>query len=53
MIYKLCNMSFRSGAVSENWRSALIVSLYKGKGKRTECTNKRSINLLSVIGKHI
>ena len=29
----------------------MIVPLYKGKGERTECSNYRGINLLSVIGK--
>ena len=50
-IWKLCNMGFESGGVSEDWRSAVIVSLYKGKGERTECKNYRGITLLSLIGK--
>ena len=36
-IWKLCNMALESGFVLENWRSAMIVPLYKGKGERTEC----------------
>ena len=32
-IWRLCNMSFESGIVSEDCRSAVIVSLYKGKKK--------------------
>ena len=35
-IWRLCNMIFESGVVSEDQRSAVIVPLYKGKGKRTE-----------------
>ena len=31
-IWRLCNMAFESGAVPEEWRSAVIVPLYKGKG---------------------
>ena len=27
-------MTFESGVVPENWRSAVIVQLYKGKGER-------------------
>ena len=46
----LCNMAFESG-VPENWRLAVIVPLYRGKGERTECSNYRGIGLLSVIGK--
>ena len=34
---------------SEDWRSAVIVPLYKGKGERTECSNFRGISL-SVVG---
>ena len=28
-----------SGTVLEDWRSAVIVPLYKGKGERSECKN--------------
>ena len=31
-IWRLCNMAFESGVVLENWRSAVIVPLYMGKG---------------------
>ena len=44
-------MAFESGVVLEDWRSYVIVPLYKGKGERTECTNYRGISLLSMIGK--
>ena len=44
-------MVFESGVVPEDWRSAVIVPLYKGKGERTECSNYRGITLLSVVGK--
>ena len=33
-IWKLCNMDFENGVVPGNWRSAVIVPLYKGKGER-------------------
>ena len=35
----------------EDWRSAVIVPLYKGKRERTECKNYRGISLLSGAGK--
>ncbi len=35
----------------EDWRKAIIVPLYKGKGNREECTNYRGISLLIVSGK--
>ena len=44
-------MAFESGGVSEDWRSAMIVPLYKSKGERNEIKNNRSISLLSVVGK--
>ena len=47
----MCNNPFESGGVPEEWRSAVIVPLYKGKGERTECSNYRGICLLSVVGK--
>ena len=31
-IWRLCNMAFKSGIVSEDWKSALIVPLYKERG---------------------
>ena len=33
-IWRLCKMAFESGVVSEDWRSAVIVPLYKSKGER-------------------
>ena len=35
----------------EDWRSAVIVPLYKRKGVRDGCRNFRGISLLSVAGK--
>ena len=50
-IWRLYNMAFESGVVLENWRSAVIIPLYMGKGEKTECSNNRGISLLSVVGK--
>ena len=44
-------MDFESGAVPEDWKSAVIVPLYKGKGQMTEFKNYRGISLLRVVGK--
>ena len=33
-IWRLCNMSFVSGDLLEDWRSVVIVPLHKGKGER-------------------
>ena len=35
-IWRLCNIVFESGVVSEDWRSAAIVPLYKSIGERIE-----------------
>ena len=43
-------MAFESDVVPEDWRSAVIIPLYKGKGERTECSNYTGI-ALSVVGK--
>ena len=32
-------MIFQSGVVSQDWSSAVIIPLYKGKGERNECKN--------------
>ena len=50
-IWRLCNLAFENGVVLEDWRSAMIIPLYKGKGERTECSNYRGISLLNVVGK--
>ena len=45
-IWRLYNMAFESGVVAEDWRSIVIVPLYKSKGERTECKNYRGISLV-------
>ena len=47
-IWRLCNTPFERGVVPENWRSAVIVPMYKGKGVWTEC---KSYRLFSVVKK--
>ena len=42
-------MAFESGVMLEDWRLAVIVPLYKGKGERTEYKNYKGISLLSVV----
>ena len=37
--------------VSEDWKGAVIIPLYKGKGTRTKCETYRGISLLSIVGK--
>ena len=37
-------MALKSGVEPEDWKSAVIVPLYKGKGERSECKNYRGIS---------
>ena len=38
-IGRLYNMAFERGGVPVDWRFAVIVSMYKVKGERTQCRN--------------
>ena len=48
---KFCNMAFEKGAVPEEWKTAVTVSIYRGTGERTEYKNYRGISLVSVVRK--
>ena len=50
-MWKICKESFSSGKVLIDWKNAVIVPLFKGKGCKDECKNYRGISLLSVGGK--
>ena len=50
-ILKLFNMTLESGVVPENWGSAVIVPMDKGKRERTKCSNYICVSLLSLVGK--
>ncbi len=41
----------KKGEVPDDWKKAIIVLLYKGKGSRSECNSYRGISLLNVPGK--
>ena len=51
MLWKLCVKAFECGRVPEDWKNAVIVTLYKSKGDIGKCKNYRGISLLSVAGK--
>ena len=42
-------MAFENSVVPRDWRSTVIVSLYKEKGEVTECKNCRGVSLFSII----
>ncbi len=50
-LHELFQKVWASGRVPSEWKEGIIVSLYKGKGKKSECCNYRPITLLSVPGK--
>jgi len=50
-LQQLFLLIWKSGKVPADWKEAVIISLYKGKGSRTVCSNHRPISLLSVPGK--
>ena len=50
-IWRLCNITFESGFVPEDWRRSAVIILLCKKGERTKCKNCRGISLLSVVQK--
>jgi len=50
-LHSLFQRVWRSGRVPAEWKDGIIVSLYKGKGPKNECSSYRTISLLSVPGK--
>ncbi len=39
------------GEVPDDWKKAIILPLYKGKGRRSKCRSYKGISLLNVPGK--
>ena len=51
---KLLDLStncWEKGTLTQDLRDAVIVSLYKNKGEKSDCSNYRGITLLSIAGK--
>ena len=42
---------WEKGTLQQDLRDAVIVSLYKNKGEKSDCSNYRGITLLSIAGK--
>ena len=54
MLDKLQNLftnCWEKGTLPQDLRDAVIVSLYKNKGEKTDCSNYQGITLLSIAGK--
>ena len=47
-LHQLFLLIWKSGKVLADWKEAVIISLYKGKGSRTICSSYRPISLLSL-----
>jgi len=45
-ILDLCNGIVKEGSVPEDWKSSVVLPVYKGKGDPMECGSYRGINLL-------
>lgn len=50
-LHQLFLRVWSTGQVPADWKSGIILALYKGKGHRNECSSYRPITLLSVPGK--
>ena len=48
---RVFNVSILEQKVPNDWMSAIIAPIFKGKGDRNECKNHRGIRLLSIPAK--
>ena len=42
----LCNGIVKEGCITEDWKSSVVLPIYKGKGDPMECGSYRGIKLL-------
>jgi len=47
----LCNGIVKEGCIAEDWKSSVILPIYKGKGDPMECGSYRGIKLLEYATK--
>lgn len=40
-LHNVINMEVKTTSVSENWKNVIMISLYKGKGRKTGCKISR------------
>ena len=50
-LYDLLVCCWEQGKLSQDLRDAVIITLYKNKGEKSDCSNNRGITLLSIAGK--
>ena len=46
MVIILCNGFVKEGCIPEDWKSSVVLPIYKGKGDPMECGSYRGIKLL-------
>jgi hypothetical protein len=51
VLHSFCEKVWREEVSPQDWKDAMVCSLYKSKGDRSECGNYRGISLLSTAGK--
>ena len=51
MLHKLLVACWDTGKIPNDLRDAVIITLYKNKGDKSDCPNHRGITLLSIAGK--
>lgn len=47
-IYGICYLSWKEGRVPEEWTNVNLVTIYNGKGDKSECGNYRRISRLRI-----
>jgi len=50
-ILYLCNGIVKEGCIPEDWKSSVVLPIYKGKGDPMECGSYRGIKLLEHVMK--
>ena len=50
-LHKFLNVCWEQGKIPNDLRDAVIITLYKNKGEKSDCSNYRGITLLSIAGK--
>ena len=50
-LHTLLVSCWEKGTLPKDFRDAVIITLFKNKGSKSDCTNYRGITLLSIAGK--
>ena len=50
-LHEVLCQCWQEGAVPQDMRDSMIITIYKNKGERNDCNNYRGISLRSIVGK--